>query len=54
LAASVFHYGKFTVGQVKEYLAEKGVAVRGKRANSSRLQNKMRTRETGPLSSRLI
>jgi len=28
LAASVFHYGKYTVGDVKEYLAGKGVAVR--------------------------
>jgi cyclase len=35
LAASVFHYGKFTVGEVKEYLDENGVPVRGKRAYSS-------------------
>jgi cyclase len=28
LAASVFHYGTYTVGQVKDYLAEHGVAVR--------------------------
>jgi len=28
LAASVFHYGTFTIGQVKDYLKEKGVAVR--------------------------
>lgn len=28
LAAGVFHYGKFTVGQVKDYLALKGVEVR--------------------------
>jgi len=28
LAASLFHFGELTVGQVKEYLAEKGVAVR--------------------------
>ena len=28
LAASLFHYQQFTVGQVKEYLAEKGVPVR--------------------------
>jgi imidazole glycerol-phosphate synthase subunit HisF len=28
LAASVFHYGTYTVGQVKQYLAEHGVPVR--------------------------
>ncbi len=28
LAASIFHYGEFTVGQVKEYLRDKGVSVR--------------------------
>ncbi|MCL1858255.1 MAG: imidazole glycerol phosphate synthase cyclase subunit [Oscillospiraceae bacterium] len=28
LAASVFHYGQFTVKQVKEYLSEKGINVR--------------------------
>ena len=28
LAASIFHYGTFTVGQVKQYLARRGVAVR--------------------------
>lgn len=28
LAASLFHYGELTVGQVKEYLSEKGVPVR--------------------------
>ena len=28
LAASIFHYGEFTVKQVKEYLKEKGVLVR--------------------------
>jgi len=28
LAASIFHYGTFTVRQVKEYLAEKGVEVK--------------------------
>ena len=28
LAASVFHYGEFTVRQVKEYLAERGIPVR--------------------------
>ena len=28
LAASVFHYGKFTIGEVKNYLASHGVPVR--------------------------
>jgi cyclase len=28
LCASIFHYGAYTVGQAKEYLAEAGVAVR--------------------------
>ncbi|MCP6429240.1 HisA/HisF-related TIM barrel protein, partial [Klebsiella pneumoniae] len=28
LAASVFHYGQFTVGQVKEYLRSRGVEMR--------------------------
>ena len=28
LAASVFHYGSYTVGEVKRYLAERGVPVR--------------------------
>jgi cyclase len=28
LAASVFHYGEFTVRQVKEFLAARGVPVR--------------------------
>jgi cyclase len=28
LAASVFHYGKFTIGEVKDYLAAHGVPVR--------------------------
>ncbi len=28
LAASIFHYGEFTVRQCKEYLAQKGVSVR--------------------------
>jgi cyclase len=28
LAASVFHYGKYTVGEVKSYLAERGVPIR--------------------------
>jgi len=28
LAASIFHFGEFTVAQTKEYLAEKGVPVR--------------------------
>jgi cyclase len=28
LAASIFHYGEFTVGDAKRYLKERGVAVR--------------------------
>jgi len=28
LAASIFHYGQYTVGQVKQYLADNGVHVR--------------------------
>ena len=28
LAASVFHYGKFTIGQVKDYLAQHAIPVR--------------------------
>ncbi|MDD1707071.1 MAG: imidazole glycerol phosphate synthase subunit HisF, partial [Methanoregulaceae archaeon] len=28
LAASVFHYGEYTVRQVKEYLAQRGIPVR--------------------------
>ncbi len=28
LAASIFHYGQYTVGEVKEYLKDKGVPVR--------------------------
>lgn len=28
LAASIFHYGEYSVGQVKEYLKKEGVAVR--------------------------
>jgi cyclase len=28
LAASIFHFGEFTVGQVKEFLAQKGIPVR--------------------------
>ena len=28
LAASIFHYGEFTVGQAKALMAERGVAVR--------------------------
>ncbi|MCB1215607.1 MAG: imidazole glycerol phosphate synthase subunit HisF [Deltaproteobacteria bacterium] len=28
LAASIFHFGKYTVGQVKDYLAKQGVLVR--------------------------
>ncbi|HOG50464.1 MAG TPA: imidazole glycerol phosphate synthase subunit HisF, partial [Lentisphaeria bacterium] len=29
LAASVFHFGTFTVAQVKDYLRAKGVQVKG-------------------------
>src|SRR5947209_7385492 len=28
LAASIFHFGEYTVGEVKKYLAEQGIAVR--------------------------
>jgi cyclase len=28
LAASIFHYGTYTVGDVKKYLADRGVKVR--------------------------
>jgi len=28
LAASIFHYGEYTVGQVKEFLAQHGIPVR--------------------------
>jgi cyclase len=28
LAASIFHFGHYTIGQVKQYLAKRGVAVR--------------------------
>jgi cyclase len=28
LAASIFHFGEYTVGQVKQYLASKGIPVR--------------------------
>jgi cyclase len=28
LAASIFHFGEYTVGDVKRFLAESGVAVR--------------------------
>jgi cyclase len=28
LAASIFHFGEFTVGEAKRYLAENGVPVR--------------------------
>jgi cyclase len=28
LAASIFHYGTYTIGQTKKYLAEKGIPVR--------------------------
>ena len=29
LAAGVFHYGRLTVGQVKAYLRQNGITVRG-------------------------
>jgi cyclase len=28
LAASIFHFGEYTIGEAKEYLKAKGVAVR--------------------------
>jgi cyclase len=28
LAASIFHFGEYTVGDVKKYLAERGITVR--------------------------
>jgi cyclase len=28
LAASIFHYGEFTVGQAKQYLADRGIPMR--------------------------
>ncbi|MCW8181369.1 imidazole glycerol phosphate synthase subunit HisF, partial [Verminephrobacter eiseniae] len=28
LAASIFHYGEYTVGQAKQHLAGRGIAVR--------------------------
>jgi cyclase len=28
LAASIFHYGEYTIAQTKQYLADAGVAVR--------------------------
>ncbi len=28
LAASIFHYGEFTVRQAKEFMAERGIVVR--------------------------
>ena len=28
LAASIFHFGEFTIGQAKRYLAERGIPVR--------------------------
>lgn len=28
LAASIFHYGEYTVGQAKQFMAEKGIPVR--------------------------
>ena len=29
LAASIFHYGTYTIAQAKAYLAERGIQVRG-------------------------
>ncbi len=28
LAASIFHYGTYSIGETKEYLAEKGIPIR--------------------------
>jgi imidazole glycerol-phosphate synthase subunit HisF len=28
LAASIFHYGEFTIGEAKRYMARAGIAVR--------------------------
>jgi len=28
LAASIFHFGEYTIGEAKEFLKDKGVAVR--------------------------
>ena len=28
LAASIFHYGEYTVGQAKQFMAEHGIPVR--------------------------
>jgi cyclase len=28
LAASIFHFGEFTVGQAKQHLADQGIAMR--------------------------
>jgi cyclase len=28
LAASIFHYGEFTVGQAKQHMARRGIPVR--------------------------
>jgi cyclase len=27
LAASIFHYGTYTVGEIKDYLREKGISI---------------------------
>jgi cyclase len=32
LAASIFHYGEYTVRQAKEYMAARGIEVRGEDA----------------------
>ena len=37
LAASIFHYGTFTIGQVKHHMAKAGIPVRLDRAAASRL-----------------
>jgi cyclase len=29
LAASIFHYGEYSIGEVKQYLSMRGVCVRG-------------------------
>jgi cyclase len=28
LAASIFHYGEYTIGQAKDHMAQRGIAVR--------------------------
>jgi cyclase len=29
LAASIFHYGEYTIGQAKELMASRGIPIRG-------------------------